>query len=872
MHRFRWLVSVLLVGTLEAAEPVPPKVDEPAVALARSIAAAASESERARLLAAAPAELQVAERLYKALQPIEFQAGLEGDLVKCEALAHFSLALGRQQNDPAVMALARSRLANALRQLGQPREALVLQHEVVKFWEAKGDPGQIASELAGRGITELALADFQSAQRSLQRAIFLASQPPHKHILISSLNSLGNVYRQQGRPERALASYEQARALVGDDQAWNMAFIFNNLGQSHEQMGEPERAAEFVQQALAVAERVKFRPRVANANTFLGEIRLAQGRVREAGEHFERARQLSVELRDPPSEARALLGLARCGLRAGSATTALAFAEGAVELYDRLGKRDFLAPALTVQGRCLRALQRDGEARVAFETAIVQVENVRGQLAGSEADAQSFLERQVAPYQELVGLLVDAGEVADALLRAEQAKARVLLDLVRHGRRDWEADLNAEERASLAASQRRLSQAARTLRIEEKREPSDAAALAAAQGNVRSTRQEDEELRDRLRQAHPGDHRQADGVVGRFNAQSLEMVRERAAVWLEFVVTEERTYLFSRHGDAAPTAHVIAIPRRELAQRVEQFRRRIAGRDLHWRQDARPLFDLLLGPVAASLQGASEVLIVPDGALWELPFAALVDASDRCLLESVALQFSPSLEWLIGEPARVLVSPAPAKKPLPEGVLLAGNPSLGEDSALPALPEAGRQLREIARVYAGRDVTLLTGTAATTRACLAALPAQRTIHFATHGILNNVEPLASHLVLAQTDSAGGESGLLEARQVMGQTMNASLVVLAACETGRGRVGAGEGMIGLSWAFAVAGCDATVVSQWKVESASTSDLLIGFHRRLREPGAHFDGPKALREAALAVAHAPDSSHPFYWAPFIFIGRK
>ena len=98
-------------------------------------------------------------------------------------------------------------------------------------------------------------------------------------------------------------------------------------------------------------------------------------------------------------------------------------------------------------------------------------------------------------------------------------------------------------------------------------------------------------------------------------------------------------------------------------------------------------------------------------------------------------------------------------------------------------------------------------------------------------------------------------------------MNSDLAVLSACETGRGRVGAGEGIIGLSWAFFVAGCPTTVVSQWKVESASTTELMLAFHRNLKKGQSK---AAALRAAALRLLDDSRYRHPFYWAAFVVVG--
>src|SRR5262249_42745728 len=94
------------------------------------------------------------------------------------------------------------------------------------------------------------------------------------------------------------------------------------------------------------------------------------------------------------------------------------------------------------------------------------------------------------------------------------------------------------------------------------------------------------------------------------------------------------------------------------------------------------------------------------------------------------------------------------------------------------------------------------------------------------------------------------------------------------ETARGRYGAGEGVIGLTWALFVAGVPSTIVSQWKVESASTRDLMLNFHRQLRAPSAAANAAatkaEALRQASLKVMKNPQTSHPFYWAGFVLVG--
>jgi len=127
----------------------------------------------------------------------------------------------------------------------------------------------------------------------------------------------------------------------------------------------------------------------------------------------------------------------------------------------------------------------------------------------------------------------------------------------------------------------------------------------------------------------------------------------------------------------------------------------------------------------------------------------------------------------------------------------------------------------------------------------------------------------SYLTLAE----GGpkDDGLLEAWELMQLDLKADLAVLSACETARGRIGAGEDVIGLSWAMFIAGVPSTVVSQWKVESASTRDLMVNFHRSLlSSTTSKATKADALRQAALKLMRNPETSHPFYWAGFVLVG--
>ncbi len=199
-------------------------------------------------------------------------------------------------------------------------------------------------------------------------------------------------------------------------------------------------------------------------------------------------------------------------------------------------------------------------------------------------------------------------------------------------------------------------------------------------------------------------------------------------------------------------------------------------------------------------------------------------------------------------------------------------PRCCRDEKFDPLPEAEEEVKALGRLYGASRSKVYVGAEASEDWAKAEAGQVRVLHFATHGTLNNAAPMYSNLVLAQGDK--NDDGLLEAWELMEMDLKADLAVLSACETARGRYGAGEGMIGLSWAMFVAGVPSTVVSQWKVESASTRDLMVSFHRGLRSPPrvgkAKATKTEALRQAALNVMKKPETSHPFYWAGFVLVG--
>jgi CHAT domain-containing protein len=126
----------------------------------------------------------------------------------------------------------------------------------------------------------------------------------------------------------------------------------------------------------------------------------------------------------------------------------------------------------------------------------------------------------------------------------------------------------------------------------------------------------------------------------------------------------------------------------------------------------------------------------------------------------------------------------------------------------------------------------------------------------------------SYLVLARGEKDANEDGLLEAWEMKDLDLKADMVILSACDTARGKISNGEGVIGMTWAMFIAGAPTTVASQWAVESSSTTELMLEFHRQLL--AGKVSKAEALRRAELKLLRTQKYKHPVYWAGFVLVG--
>jgi CHAT domain-containing protein len=535
-----------------------------------------------------------------------------------------------------------------------------------------------------------------------------------------------------------------------------------------------------------------------------------------------------------------------------------------------------------------RALGQYDKSHEALTSAIAQIKKMRAETAGGEEQLQLFFTDRLAPYQEMVELLISEKDFNQALWYSEQIKGRVLLDVLQSGKTEVRKAMTSDEQSREEALRNNLISLNKQFKQASTSRP-DPVKLEAIKSQLDKARLAYQDFQTTLYVNHPELKTKRGQVEPLTFQEAGQLLPHSKSAILEFVVGEQATYLFvlTKNASGAPELHVhlIKVKAKELGKKIRYFRQQLALRDLTFRPTSVDLYNLLLKPAEPQLQGKTEWILVPDQTLWELPFQALSPGKNRYLLEDCAIGYAPSLTVL-----REMMRP---RKKNGDGTFANGRPvlfamgnpvirpetinrtaSLYRDTALGALPDAEREVKALQKLFGNTQSEVYVGSDAREDRFKAEAGKFQILHLATHGIFNENKPMYSHLLLSPGEG-GNEDGLLEAWEIAQMNLRADLAILSACETARGRVSAGEGVIGLSWAFFIAGVPSTVVSQWKVESASTTKLMVSFHRlrtmAVAPAASSFRTIRTLREAELRILHDPQTSHPFYWAGFIVVGN-
>jgi CHAT domain-containing protein len=802
-------------------------------------------------------------------------------------LAEVILQAAQAWGDPMGLALAHWAQGNAYMMDDRPREAIACFEQAAQLYMAAGLSLDVARVELSRMVAE---TDLGYPDRALETAsrigpILEGSAEGQDRVRLAKLaGNSGIALELRGDYEDALAAYERKQKIIQElapDDEVQIARVEQNRAVALTKLNRFDEAAQSYRRALKVLEDHQIVSDVARAYTNLGWMHSRAGHDEQVAWAFDQARNWLGQLSDEDSLQAADLALSvaywnlernpaaviaeAAHLRRDYAGRTFLYAQEAALLEararlqtgDTAGARRVCAEVeQALAGRFLagllwqvrhltgRAWQQDGnpaQARVCYEEALDMIERDQSRIADVHLRA-SALEDKLAVYQDLVALLAQEQDFDAALRVIERSKARALVDAL------WERLNDILSPDVEAPNVQRLLQELQDLRAALDRRYRQQGNGLGNGGDVRAAAPDIGADVARLERAYVEKARELSRLAPRYgtvlgtciaSTGSIRQVLPRDALLVEYYAVRGQFSALVLTPDGTISHHPLCQVA-DVERLVKQLPRPPLSRPE--RQVWEDLYNLLVAPWASLLEDVRHLVVIPDGALHYVPFQALrCPETGRYLVEDHEIRYAPSATLL------VLTTQARAVR---RDVALV----LGYDGG--QLVHVPAEMGAIAGTFSG--LTLFTGDQAS-RAQLERLAAQAdVIHIAAHGDFRPDAPLFSFVALAD--------GRWQVADVYRQRLNASLVTLGACQTGRGRL-TGSDLIGFAHALFYAGAQAVLASLWPVHDASTAALMAALYRGIRQGRRK---AAALRQAQLALLQTDQWRDPLYWAPFCLIG--
>lgn len=898
-----FLILALLGRSLMGQEcPAPPERD------LATVIAYADPATQDRLLH--DCGEMISPELIRQLVEMGIVLGSKGKFEQEERVASIALSLADELRDDASRGPALWLLGRARDSQNAYDDALLDYGQALEVARAIGDKQTEGRALIGMGFTYYGRWEFDKAHEPLQRGLEIAlSVGDHMiadnaylamsgiHILtadyISALREL-DLARDEAEKanDRVVVAAATANAGIVFMDMNNMTLaadrlreaieLYHELGNTRGEMRNLRNLAE-VEAAVAhpaAAERLLDRLDAYLAKEpndrlamFVAATRVSIANYRHDLPRADREATRAIELAKKSDNQHLLVvmtnEMSSIRYKQKRYAEAAELAERAIELSRTISAQFKIANERAAQA--YEKLGRIDDAKRALQAAVDSIESELANVPGTEDEQQTFYEDKSMPYYEMFGLLVAEHQPEKAIEWVERSRSRSLIEYL--GRTKTAPQQHDAEELQREKELVTLNRSLRELYGAPQR---DGVAVARLEKELRQKQLDLQDYQARLYSKHPHMALARGALPRPAFAQVQRLIPKNGAI-LQYVVDDDFTWLIVIRNSGRPYIRKIPIDAHDEYERVHLFTARVARRDLGIRAESRRLYDLFVKPAEPALQGTTSLCIIPDGVLWELPFQSLVDGKGRYSIERRTMFYAPSLSLLAWYASHPRASQAK------EDVLVMANPQLSSQTTQMAraiqrgesmgpLPEAEDEARAIKVMY-GSKATVVTGGEATEAFLKRNANRYRIIHLATHAVFDNTSPLHSHLLLAAGRDSS-EDGLLEAREIMNLDLDPDLVILSSCETGRGEVRGGDGLIGMSWALLVAGCPTAVVSQWKVGSAGTETLMTEFHKRLSKlpPDRRRAGAaRSLRAADLALMQMPEYRYPYDWSAFVVIGN-
>jgi CHAT domain-containing protein/Flp pilus assembly protein TadD len=754
---------------------------------------------------------------------------------------------------------------------GESQDALDELQQLLEIFRVLEEPLLAARTLNNMGLAYLNLGKYQSAAQQFQQVLEMSSQWDDINKSFgeaTSYTNLGTLYQELGKYSDALVYHNNALKIFEQlEDSESRSSVLNNLGVVYKNLGQYDKALEYYQEALTTQPNV-LEQAIIKSN--MGSVREAQGQLKQAlatyqaalamvekeGNKQHRGRILNLigsvqnQLQQPQQALYTLhraLDIRRALQdRPGEGTTLDNFGTVYRGLGDYETALDYYNQSLAI-ARTADAPARPEEARVLGNIGITLLK------MGRYAEAADALREAVEIWESLRPGLTDENKVS---LQEQQAQTYAALQEALVHQNQVEAALEISERGRARAFVELIASSLKLSEVESYQAPS------------------------------PLTFSQIQEIARRQQATLVEYsyVNQNQILYIWVIQPDGRLSFRTMDVEQRIPIEIVPLATDAIAaERGESQGELTAAQSIVNRRKQREaqifnqqLYELLIAPIVDLLptDPNAHVIFIPQGDLFKRAFPALQDQQGQYLIEKHTILVSPAIQIIdLTEQKRQHLTQR-------SDHLIVGNPKMpmiplqagAEPQPLDPLPGTEKEATTIAQML---KTQAILGEQATENLIVEQMPKAKTIHFATHGLLNEVSYLGLDIpgALAFTPAAEVDettayhNGLLTTREILNLQLNAELVVLSACNTGLGEI-TSDGVIGLSRAFISAGVPSIIVSLWSIPDGPSADLMIEFYRQMQIQQTP-DKAIALRQAMLKIMQ--DYPDPYNWAGFLLVGQ-
>ena len=695
--------------------------------------------------------------------------------------------------------------------------------------EAKqaGDTDRERKAYTGLGNAYLSLGDYSKAIEFHQQSLSIAKEIGKKGSEGGAYTGLGNAYHSLGDYGKAIEFHQQSLSIAKEiGKKGSEGGAYTGLGNAYHSLGDYGKAIEFHQQSLSIAKEIGKKGSEGRAYTNFGNAYHSLGDYKKAIEFYQQSLSIAKEIGDKSSEGGAYTNLGRGYHSLGDYKKAIEFHQQSLSIAKEIGEKRLEQKTYSKLGHSFRKLHDFRKAEELYESSIKVFEEMRFLLQEKDEWKICFRD-QLKTYSNLWIVQLLQSKTKEALLTAERGRAQALADLMESQYGVKSTPSASKERIERITNISSLVSSPTTFLVE---------AFKSVFFWVLHKGQEWQFTAKEIN----------DTLECMTNKMYRQIVPKQIGV-LELARCEDRS---------------LDDPDDETLEDLSD--RGANDKEFTWSQDGvgalRELYDVVIAPISHLIKD-EELIIVPDGSSFLIPYAALLDQNSRYLSETMRIRLSPSLTSLR------LLSECPEERHCTDGALLVGNPWIEtvppfKGKKRQQLPGAEEEVKMIGEIL---NVEPLIGKNATKEQVLSRLNSVSLVHIAAHGSAERGEILLSPN-LGGSEPLEEKDFLLTMTDVLNAELDAKLVVLSCCHSGRGKIKA-EGVVGIARAFLGAGARSVIASLWAIDDEATLTFMRHFYEHLVKGQS---ASKSLHEAMKMMRESNDFNAVMYWAPFMLIG--